>query len=77
MEAHFCREVSMAQEKGVKNRGKALHLLGLHEDRNVHPGVDVMRVPGGWIYLFIRPDGEGCVTDAGIFIPYDEEFKEA
>ncbi|ALC17066.1 hypothetical protein DSOUD_2303 [Desulfuromonas soudanensis] len=66
----------MSQGEKLKNRGKALHHLGLHEDRNVHPGVDVLRVPGGWIYLLIRPDGEGCITDAGVFVPYNEEFKE-
>ncbi len=45
---------------------KTIWELELHEEyRN---GVEVLRVPGGWIYSF-----KGLETST--FVPYSEEFK--
>ncbi len=54
---------------------ETLYQLGLHDERNVLPGVDVIRVPGGWVYLFVREEDERYVTEGSVFVPFSNEFK--
>lgn len=46
---------------------KDLLAMELHEIANLDSHTSVIRVFGGWIYLFATPAQEG--TDFGVFVP--------
>lgn len=52
---------------------KTIYDLELHEGLNLDSGINVMRVPGGWIY-----DGWDMEKDrskTGLFVPFNNEFQ--
>ena len=53
---------------------KDLYKLMFHQTADISNWINVMRVPGGWIYLFSCPVSEG--TDYGVFVPFDNEYQE-
>jgi len=55
-----------------EEKPNSIYDLKLHEKVNLGSYLSIMRVPGGWIYLFSCPPGEG--NDLGVFVPFDNEF---
>jgi len=51
-----------------------LYNLVLHQTGEISNWIDVIRVPGGWIYQFNCPVDEG--TDYGVFVPFENEFQK-
>jgi len=60
-----------------------IHGMKLHEkERNDENGFEIIRVPGGWIYMFsqihqvIMPDGAWSENylPTSVFVPFDAEF---
>ena len=51
----------------IQNVMKNIYDLEIHETVNVSEFVQVVRVPGGWVYNF-KKGGE-------LFIPYNNEFQ--
>ena len=52
---------------------KNIYDLELHEDCQLNRCETVKRVPGGWIYRWIPPDGKAANST---FVPYDNGFDE-
>lgn len=50
---------------------KFVHHMGLHEVVFGANFTKVLRVPGGWIYF-----DSNKTNRSGVFVPYNEEFKE-
>lgn len=49
---------------------KNVYKMKLHENIAINTLIQVLRVPGGWVYT-IRRNGEiGCV-----FVPFNNEFQ--
>jgi len=55
-----------------EEKPNSIYDLKLHEEIWLDNFTVVMRVPGGWIYLFRCPPNEG--NDLGVFVPFDNEF---
>ena len=51
--------------------------LKLHERTQINNCIDIMRVPGGWLYETIASgtQNEGRVWNV-VFVPFDNEFQE-
>lgn len=52
------------------NSVKKLYLLKMHEMKNIL-GINILRVPGGWVYMFDPHMQWG----SNIFVPYNEEGR--
>jgi len=56
-------------DKTVKEE-KSIFDLQLHETLCVNPDVNVMRVPGGWIYIISTIVTPGNRIMSNVFVPY-------
>lgn len=52
---------------------KELYDMELHECRPMSKTWNVLRVPGGWIYIQIYPSAD---REYHTFVPYDNEFSD-
>lgn len=53
---------------------KTIHDLKLHESLRIHPTLSVVRVPGGWIYLYEHTIDSSGEVNTAVFVPYSKEF---
>lgn len=51
----------------------SIHKLELHESYIVDSNIEVIKVPGGWIYLIKHPPFNQLVS---VYVPYSGEFKD-
>ena len=70
---------SISRNMGEGNKMNKVYDMELHEKLNPEikgSYVDIIRVPGGWIYYtqFMKADG-GCVVSS-VFVPFNDEFKD-
>lgn len=49
-----------------------IYKLELHEKVRFDYGFEVMRVPGGWVYIFTG-NFDGATRDS-VFVPFNNEF---
>ena len=54
---------------------KTIYDLELHEVENLGKHIDIIRVPGGWIYTEIYEYSDGMAMSK-CFVPFDNEFME-
>lgn len=54
---------------------KSIYELELHESLCPNNWTTVVRVPGGWIYLFLNPPSEDY--NFGVFVPHCNEFRKS
>ncbi len=52
--------------------GKNIYDLDLHERVMVKSGIEAVRVPGGWIYIF---DFAGYQQAPTLFVPFHNEYQ--
>lgn len=50
-----------------------IYAMELHDEIEITPMLDVIRVPGGWIYVFYTAEDDL----SHIFVPFNNEFMEA
>ena len=50
---------------------KTIYDLELHEDILIHNLLNVVRVPGGWMYENIRDE-----RLSSVFVPFNNEFQK-
>ena len=55
---------------------KALYDMKLHARIDLSNTLDVIRVPGGWIYRTSIENGTGGYDLSTCFVPYDNGFDE-
>lgn len=48
------------------------HGMKVHEGRT-DPGMQILRVPGGWLYMFWDWNSDMWLTP--VFVPYNNEFE--
>jgi hypothetical protein len=53
---------------------KDIYELDLHENVIINRCESVTRVPGGWIYMWLHPDG---ISVTSTFVPWTPEFNKA
>ena len=53
-----------------------LYEMKLHEEISIYSGLNVMRVPGGWIYKSFNEQVGGAWSESSVFVPFDNEFCE-
>jgi len=51
-----------------------IYTMKLHDEITLYRGLEVVRVPGGWLYRFgsERSDGDWSIT--ATFVPFDNEY---
>lgn len=47
---------------------KALYSLELHQQVYINPEINILRVPGGWIYIYKK-------YNTNTFVPFNNEFQ--
>lgn len=52
-----------------------IYSMTLHDELELWQGLEVLRVPGGWIYKEWRENGTGGVDMCTTFVPYHNEFE--
>jgi len=53
-----------------------IYKMELHDSAQIRTrGVEILRVPGGWIYSLERIGGTIGAMAIGVFVPFSEEFK--
>ena len=56
--------------------GALLYKLRLHDVLGVHKHFEVMRVPGGWLYINYFENGMGGWSNTTCFVPFNNEFQD-
>ena len=51
-----------------------IYKMALHDNLE-NKYQDIVRVPGGWVYVFYADSGTGGYNVSSCFVPYSEEFK--
>jgi len=47
----------------------------LHERYNVDTNIDILRVPGGWLYVAAEVVSIETAASMGVLVPLDNEFQ--
>ena len=50
--------------------------MELHQKVEVNSTTSVLRVSGGWIYLFSFKNEDGTITSTSSFVPKSNEFRK-
>jgi len=60
--------MNIDKDEKIENTGeKSIYELGLHEEIHIGGDTYVLKVPGGWIYIFVNAREYG--TDNIVFVP--------
>ena len=57
----------------MSENNKLIYDLDLHEIMGINDYVEVMRVPGGWLYMTFSNQND--VTNTCVFVSYNNEFQ--
>lgn len=49
--------------------------MRLHVSKDISPYINVIRVPGGWIYRVLEPTLTGKAAVSATFVPWSDEWK--
>ena len=73
----YARHKSQETSEADVRLNDLLYGMKLHECTELWKGMEVVRVPGGWIYNSFNENGTGGYDQTCCFVPFNSEFKEA
>ena len=56
------------------NNEENIYNMKIHDSLRISKGLDVLRVPGGWIYTIYDENGTGWYSTSSCFVRFDNEF---
>lgn len=65
------------EQAEASNLNAGLYGMKLHECKELWKGMEVVRVPGGWLYNTYQENGTGGYDQTMCFVPYNNEYWEA
>ena len=66
---------SLPGDSGYERERKAMYAMKMHDQIELWNGLDILRVPGGWIYITSSENGTGGYDMSSCFVPYDNQFQ--